>query len=85
MLKITHWQLSEAIGTIFNKKKNVRHKQLCLVYTEKLGKNKETHYSMVPAHHGKTALQQFQAKHCLVSTVIAKMGLFGEKYHVVAK
>lgn len=26
------------IGTFFNEKENVRHKQLCLVYTEKLRK-----------------------------------------------
>lgn len=39
----------------------------------------------MPAHHEKTALQQFQAKHCLVSTAIAKMALFWEQYHDVAK
>lgn len=39
----------------------------------------------MPAHHRKTDLHQLQAKHCLVSTVIAKMALFGEKCHAAAK
>lgn len=57
----------------------------CALSTPKKKGKTEKHYCVVLAHHGKTDLHQLQAKHCLVSTVIAKMALFGEKCHAAAK